>query len=104
MTQIEIIHEAEIEGGRGWEYLAQVLEDDGSLHRYRLRLSWADYNHWSAGGADAPARVAEAALAFVLSLRPSTGVPDSFDASIARRISRDADEVIPRLIRDSGAM
>lgn len=102
MSQFEIIHEEEIPEG-GWQFHAQLMDDAGALQSCRVRLSWADYNHWSAGGSDAPASVAEAVLAFLLTIRTAGELPSSFDASIARRLSARADELIPQMIRDSGA-
>jgi hypothetical protein len=52
-----------------------------------------------ADGSDEPARVAEAVIAFLLSLDDANDLSESFDASLARRKSPDADRRIPPLIR-----
>lgn len=96
VAQVEIIREEELAGG--WTFAVQVLDEDGALHRYTLRLSWADYNLWSPHGADEPGRVAEAVLSFLLSRSPAENLRRSFDASIARRMHADADQRIPSLI------
>jgi hypothetical protein len=98
MPQVEIMREDNVPGG--WTFDAQVLDEMGRLRAHTVRLSWADYNHWSASGGDEPAQVAEAVIAFLLTIAPPNRLPFSFDASLARRLSREADERIPMLIRD----
>lgn len=96
MPQIEIISEQEL--SNAWRFEVQVLGDGGELHRRTLTLAWADYNLWSHDGSDAPAKVAEAALEFLLMKMPAEQLPPKLDASLARRRFADADEVIPQLI------
>lgn len=96
MAQVEIISERE--GQRGWEFAAQMLGDDGVLHQRVVTLSWADYNLWSRDGSDEPARVAEAALAFMLKRMRASELPERLDMSTARRRFPDADAIIPTLI------
>lgn len=101
MAQIEILSEQGGEASRGaggWVFAAQAIDDAGALHRFTLRLSWADYNLWSPDGSDSPERIAEAVLAFLISRKDIRQLPASFDASIARRWFADADEAIPALI------
>ena len=100
VPQIEII--AEREAAKRWEFDVQILDDAGGLHRVMMTLTWADYNLWSADGADEPAKVAEAVLWFLLHPSRScpSALPAKFDASLARRkFPDDADAVIPTLIR-----
>jgi hypothetical protein len=97
MPQVEVISERE--QGRGWEFTIQVLDDRGTLRRYVVTLSWADYNLWSRDGGDEPARVAEAVMLFCTSQVPAAELNDKFDASIARRQFEDADAKIPLHIR-----
>lgn len=98
VPQLEII--AEREAAKRWEFDVQILDDAGGLHRVMMTLTWADYNLWSADGADEPGKVAEAALSFLLSRTAPAELPAKFDASLARRrFPDDADAVIPRLIR-----
>jgi hypothetical protein len=96
MPQVEIISEQE--HGKAWQFLVQVLDDTGALHKHTLTLSWADYNLWSPDGADEPAKVAEAVMTFLQSRLRIVELEESFDASIARRKFRDADSVIPDFI------
>lgn len=97
MAQIEILSEQEQAGG--WIFEAQVLDDEGDLYPVKVSLSWADYNHWSSDGADAPGAVAEAVLAYLTSRTLPEEIRQSFDASLLRRQYDDADDVIPGLIR-----
>ena len=96
MAQVEIVSERDSRSG--WTFTAQVLDDGGSLRRHEVSLSWADYNLWSGSGADEPAEVAAAAVRFILSLTPPDQLPARFDASTARRMDQQADEMIPPLI------
>ena len=96
MAQVEVI--SEIELGGGWKFETQILCDDGSLSKHVITLSWADYNLWSADGADQPAKVADAVISFLLSKTSSHDIPAKFDASLARRKFTDADAAIPALI------
>ena len=97
MPQIEIISEQE--HGKGWQFVVQVLDDRGTLHKHTLTMSWADYNLWSPDGADEPAMVAEAVMMFLLKHSPAAELGEKFDASIARRKSNHADAQIPAMIR-----
>lgn len=97
MAQVEIVSESE--DTSCWVFHVQVLDDAGTLRKHRLRLSWADYNLWSADGADPPARVAEAVVQFLLSQTTPSELAASFDASIARRRYENADVRIPAYIR-----
>lgn len=96
VAQIEILSEHELAGA--WRFEAQVLDEDGALRQHALTLSWADYNLWSQDGADAPARVADAVLHFLLLRGTASSIPPKLDASLARRLHGDADLVIPTLI------
>src|SRR5438034_806703 len=96
MPQIEIISEEEL--ANAWRFVFQVLDDRGSIRKHTLILAWADYNLWSTDGADAPAKVAEAVLTFLLSKLDANELPTKFDASLARRQFGQADELIPKFI------
>lgn len=97
MAQVEIVGESE--QAACWVFDVQVLDGAGGLSQHRVRLSWADYNLWSADGGDAPARVAEAVVQFLLTRMTPDELGESFDASIARRKHEDADAMIPQFIR-----
>lgn len=93
----EIITEHEEAGGWLYEFQS-VTEESGELRKHQMHLSWVDYNHWSATGSDIPQKVAEAVLGFLLSRLTIDDLPDRFDASLARRRFKDADETIPNMI------
>lgn len=97
MAQVEVLSESE--DTSCWFFDMQVLDDAGTLRKHRLRLSWADYNLWSADGADSPARVAEAVMQFLFSQTTPSDLAANFDASIARRRHPEADARIPSYIR-----
>jgi hypothetical protein len=96
VAQVEI--QSETDEALGWAFQAQVLDEDGGLSGHRVTLSWSDYNHWSADGADTPARVAEAVVEFLVDRDGAAALRKRFDASIARRLHADADEQIRRRI------
>lgn len=89
----------EREGPTGWSFDVHVIPADGPAQRCTLKLSFADYNHWSMSGTDAPASVARAVVAFMLENLRDEALPVTFDAALARRRFAQADEVIPTLIR-----
>lgn len=97
MAQIEIVSEQE--QPTGWIFEIRMLDEHGSLHNYRLTMSWADYNLWSPDGADEPQQVAIAVLAYLASRLPASEIRPGFDASLVRRMFDDADDSIPRYIR-----
>ena len=97
MAQVEITSESQMPNG--WAFEAQVLDDVGVLRRHCVTLSWADYNLWSRSGSDVPAKVAEAALSFLLSRLKPDEVPPRFDASMLRRRFPGVDAEIPQLIQ-----
>lgn len=98
MPDVQIVSEQEDRGG--WTYRVRVAgEDPAPAARCTLRLAWADYDLWSADGADPPSAVAAAVVEFLLSRLRRSELPQRLDASLARRRFPDADAEIPRLIR-----
>ena len=93
---IDISNEREVNGG--WTFDVRVNAPDGRSQQCSMKLSFADYNHWSGSGTDAPSHVARAVVAFMLQNSPPDALPELFDASLARRKFSDADAVIPTLI------
>lgn len=91
--RIEIVGEQEM--ADGWTFEVRLPERPAAL---TLRLAWADYNLWSADGADPPHAVATAVVRFLLSHTPAADLPERIDASTARRRHPDADTEIPKLI------
>ncbi len=96
MTQTEIVSEREEPGG--WVFEVRCTGPRAEQVTTTLKLSWADYNLWSADGADPPHAVAEAAARFILSRITAADLPAIIDASVARRRFPDADDEIPKLI------
>lgn len=90
--RFETLHEAEQAGG--WKFLVESTQGEEQAE-HAIMLSWSDYNHWSPSGADRPCDVACAVLRF---LAGRDELRLACDASIARRLFADADEVIPTLI------
>ena len=82
---------SEREDANGWTYDAQLAASDGSLKRIVLTLSWADYQHWSADGALAPSRVADAVLRVIAQHFETFQATESIDASTVRRRITDGD-------------
>ena len=98
MPDVQI--ESETEDHDGWTFRLRVAADNAEPpSRPTLRLAWADYDLWSADGADPPHAVAAAVVEFLLSRLAPPGLPPHIDASMTRRQFPDADHEIPRLIR-----
>ncbi len=90
----------EREAGASWCFDVAIEPLAGAARQCTLKLSFADYNYWSASGTDAPSRVALAVIRFMLDRLEAAALPNAFDASLARRKFSDADEVIPTLISE----
>ncbi len=93
----------ECETDTGWQFAAEAHAGSASgagsgVHRFTVRLSWADYNLWSPDGTDRPEEVAKAALRFLLQREPAAEVASDFDLARIRRRYPDADHAIPALI------
>ncbi len=86
--------EREEEAGPGWRFRLRIGGDTTRT----LNLAWADYNLWSADGADPPHAVALAVARFLLERLPVDELPTHLDAAWARRKYPEADEQIPGLI------
>ena len=98
MSDVQI--ESETEDHDGWTFrLLIAAESAEPPSRRTLRLAWADYDLWSADGADPPHAVAAAVVEFLLSRLGLADLPAKVDASVARRRFPDADTEIPGLIR-----
>ncbi len=96
MDQIRVLQEEA--SARGWAFQVAVRHEAARESIHRITLSWADYDLWSPGGSDPPARVVEAAVRFLIDHLGGETLPASFDASIARRRVAGADQSIPRMI------
>jgi hypothetical protein len=100
VTVPDVQIESEQEGDSGWTFRLRLATGTaGQSVRRTVRLDWADYDLWSADGADPPHAVAAAVIEFLLSRLSPSELPASVDASVARRRFPDADQEIPKLIR-----
>ena len=98
MSDVQI--ESETEDHDGWTFRLRIAAENAEPpSRHTLRLAWADYDLWSADGADPPHAVATAVVEFLLSRLGLADLPAKVDASVARRRFPDADTEIPGLIR-----
>lgn len=91
MADIEIGEEQE--GESQWSYDVAVY-DGGKTHRYRVTLSFQDYDHWSRGRV-APSEVVRAAFAFLLDREPAGAILSKFDCSVIRRYFPEVDQKLP---------
>jgi len=92
-ADVELASEREETGA--WSYEARITHDDGRARTIPIRLSWADYNHWSISGADEPSRIAERALRCLLRHAPPSILERArIDLSLVRRFCAAADEEI----------
>jgi hypothetical protein len=94
---IDILSEREMPSG--WVFEVGVIATDGALVRSEVRLSFADYNLWSPDGTAAPAAVAEAVVAVLLTKEAVRKLPTSFDAATLRRRYPEADEAVAARVR-----
>jgi hypothetical protein len=92
--------ETETEDLDGWTFRLHVAADNVVPPAPRtLHLSWADYDLWSADGADPPHAVAAAVVDFLVARLGLSDLPLRIDASTARRQFPGADDEIPKLIK-----
>ena len=89
----------EIESPDAVVWTVQSIDDAGELRRFRLRLAWPDYDVWSPDGGVAPARIAAAIVAVVLSHPIFDPLPELLDAALVRRRLPDGDRLVASMIR-----
>lgn len=94
MSKIEIGQETE--GNNQWTYDVQV-HDGGRTHRYRVTLSFSDYDLWSKGRVS-PSRVVEAAFEFLLEQESPGEILSKFDCSVIRRYFPAVDKSLPKRV------
>ena len=92
--QIEIGQETE--NATQWAYDVQV-HDNGRTHRYRVTLSFSDYDLWSKGRVS-PSRVVEAAFEFLLDQESPDQIMSKFDCSVIRRYFPGVDKALPKRV------
>ena len=93
----EILIERETEIDRGWSFDVVARGPGGVETRYRVRLSWADYNLWS-GGRVAPERVARAAMRFMTERAGAGTLGEEFDLAALRRHDPAIDRELPGML------
>jgi hypothetical protein len=84
---IDILEETPLCGA--WLFRARL----GEQHERTLRLSWQDYEDWSAGALP-PQRVAQAVFVTLLQHYKIEDLPDQFDAARYRRSLTAFDDAI----------
>jgi len=87
MREVDV--RTETQGLAGWSYEIAVRRD-GLESAHVVHLSWADHDFWS-GGAQAPSRVVQAVIEYLLDHARVT-LPDRFDAARARRWAPKIDD------------
>ena len=97
MATVHVESETPID--RGWSFLVRVgpSDDAPAPDRFVVRLSWADYDHWSRGRV-APEAVAAAVLTFLLERAPAADIPREFDAATIRRRHPAIDAELPGML------
>lgn len=93
-TQVKVLTEEE--ATRGWSF--DVSLGGGDVERVlRVRLDWADYEHWSRGRA-APSEVVQAVIAGAASIIGAEAIPSRCDAATLRRLATGLDEAVSRFL------
>jgi hypothetical protein len=81
--RVEVL--TETEGPTAWRFETLVYGTGDDVASVCLTLSFADYNAWSADGAEPPFRVAEQVLAYFVACTGFDELPARVDASTIRR-------------------
>ncbi|HRJ49206.1 MAG: hypothetical protein KF787_11830 [Phycisphaeraceae bacterium] len=84
MSKVDVQTEMENTRQKCWDYTVLVRHDSGDTTQHRVRLSWADHEHWS-GGRIPPSRVVETVIDHLIAHGVDTTLPPRFDAGKARR-------------------
>ncbi len=87
-VEVRIVREAD--APTAWDFDIR-LGDQTSGRIVRLRLAWADYEHWS-GGRLAPEEVAAAVMRCAVEAVGEDAIPEREDAATFRRTSPGFDE------------
>ncbi len=85
----------------GWQFDARLSEPGEPDRTVTLRLSWADFEHWS-GGAIPPSVVAKAVVELAMERKPASARLGDFDAAMLRRWFPGTDEVMQQELRGKG--
>ena len=90
--------ETEIDTAGGWEFGVRIEQAGRSARTLTLRMSWADFEHWS-GGASPPSTVAKSVVELAIKRKPSQSALGDFDAAMLRRWFPGADEALMRILQ-----
>jgi hypothetical protein len=108
VADIQVEVEDETDLGEGWQFVVAVTSagvdangrsepDDHdhpvSVRRFRVSLSWMDYDFWC-GGSRRPESVVADVVRLVIDRIGLDRLPERFDTATVRRWIRDADHVL----------
>jgi len=82
----------------GWSFGVVVRQDGAPDRSLTMRLSWADFEHWS-GGASAPSAVAQSVVELALERKGEAVKLGDFDAAMIRRWFPGADDALCSRLR-----
>ena len=86
MSTVRVTHEEDT--AQGWSHQVEIKPEAGTPALVTVRLSYQDYEYWS-GGVRPPEQVTVSLIECLLKPGEGTSVPtplpESFDASTARR-------------------
>lgn len=91
----------EVDTPNGWSFQVEVRQQEAPPRSITLRMSWADFEHWS-GGTIPPSDVARAVVELAIDRKPEAVCLGDFDAAMLRRWFDGADEALrAQLQRDA---
>jgi len=90
--------ETETDAPGGWWFGVRITTPDLPDRTLTLRMSWADFEHWSAG-VSPPSVVALAVVELAIERKPEGVALGDFDAAMLRRWFPGADESLQNRLR-----
>lgn len=91
--QSTVTIETELDIPTGWEFGVRIDHPARATMTLTLRMSWADFEHWS-GGASPPSAVARAVVELALDRKEDGAKLGDFDAAMLRRWFPGADAAL----------
>ena len=92
--------ETELDTPSGWEFEVRVVQRGRGVRTLTLRMSWADFDHWS-GGASPPSTVAQAVVELAIERKADAANLGDFDAAMLRRWFPGADAALQSKLQRS---
>lgn len=92
-TRAAVTVETELDTPNGWSFQVEVCQPGAPTRTITLRMSWADFEHWS-GGSIPPSAVAQAVVELAIDRKPEAVSLGDFDAAMLRRWFDGADEAL----------